>query len=135
MCRYHYKKCKELPRPSFFFFFLWLCWVFVAARAFSGCFKQGMLSSCRAWASHCSGSSCCRARTLGAWASIVVARGLSSCDFLALNHGLNRCGARDLPRPGIEPVSSALVVGFFTTEPLGKPPVPVFDPLFSLSCS
>ena len=28
----------------------------------------------------------------------------------------------DLPGPGIEPVSPALAGGFFTTEPLGKPP-------------
>ena len=27
----------------------------------------------------------------------------------------------DLPNPGIEPVSSALASGFFTTEPSGKP--------------
>ena len=29
--------------------------------------------------------------------------------------------SRDLPRPGIEPMSPALVGGFFTTEPSGKP--------------
>ena len=29
--------------------------------------------------------------------------------------------AEDLPNPGIEPESSALAVGFFTTEPPGKP--------------
>ena len=34
---------------------------------------------CGAWASHCSGFSCCRAWALGAQASIVVACGLSSC--------------------------------------------------------
>ena len=28
---------------------------------------------------------------------------------------------RDLPGPGIEPVSPAMAGGFFTTEPLGKP--------------
>ena len=30
---------------------------------------------------------------------------------------------RDLPDPGIEPVSPALAGGFFTTEPPGKPSV------------
>ena len=30
-------------------------------------------------ASHCGGFSCCGARALGAWASVVAARGLSSC--------------------------------------------------------
>ena len=29
--------------------------------------------------------------------------------------------ACDLPDPGIEPMSPALVAGFFTTEPPGKP--------------
>ena len=29
----------------------------------------------------------------------------------------------DFPNPGIEPVSSALAGGFFTTEPPGKPTV------------
>ena len=29
--------------------------------------------------------------------------------------------SRDLPDPGIEPVSPALAGGFFTTEPPGKP--------------
>ena len=39
-----------------------------------------------------------------------MARGLSCSEA---------CGS--LPRPGIEPVSPALAVGFFTTEPPGKP--------------
>ena len=29
----------------------------------------------------------------GTWASVVAARGLSSCDFRALEHRLNSCGA------------------------------------------
>ena len=36
-------------------------------------------SSCGVRASHCGGFSYCGARALGAWASVVVARGLSSC--------------------------------------------------------
>ena len=39
---------------------------------------------CGAWASHCGGFSCCRAQALGTWASVVVARGLSSCGARAL---------------------------------------------------
>ena len=55
----------------FLFIYFWLHWVFICcARAFS---------SCGAWASRCGGFSCCRARALGARASVVVARGLSSC--------------------------------------------------------
>ena len=39
----------------------------------------GATLCCSARASHCSGFSCCGARALGARASVVVARGLSSC--------------------------------------------------------
>ena len=56
-----------------------------------------------------------------------------SCGFRALEHRLSSCGTWvqlhnmwDLPEQGIEPVSTALVGGFFTTEPPGKPEVPVF---------
>ena len=38
-------------------------------------------------------------------------------------HGLSRstaCGIRDLPRPGLDPVSPALAGGFLTTAPPGK---------------
>ena len=36
--------------------------------------------------------------------------------------GLSYFPPGDLPHPGIDPVSPALAGGFFTTEPLGKPP-------------
>ena len=35
--------------------------------------------------------------------------------------------SRDLPNPGIEPMSPALAGGFFTTEPSGKPPMHVYS--------
>ena len=47
----------------------------------------------------------------GVWASVVIARGLSSRD--------TACGIS--PDPGIEPVSPPLVHGFLTTGPSGKP--------------
>ena len=55
----------------------------------------------------------CGAWALGVRASIVVARGLSSCGSQALEHRLSSCGTRaellcgmwDLPGPGLEPVS------------------------------
>ena len=84
---------------------------------------------CGAWASHRGVSSCCRARALGVWASVVVAHELSSCGLWALERRLSSCGARaqllrgmwDLPGLGLEPVSPALAGGFLTTTPLGKP--------------
>ena len=67
-------------------------------------------------------------------ASVVVVYGLSSCDSWALGHRLSSCGSRaqllcgmwDHPGPGIEPVSPALVGGFLTTMPPGKPLIYVF---------
>ena len=35
--------------------------------------------------------------------------------------------SRDLPNPGIEPMSPALAGGFFTTEPSGKPSMHVYS--------
>ena len=93
---------------------------------FSSRGEQGPLSSCRAQAFHCGGFSCC-----GAWASVVAARGLSSCGSQTLEHRLSSCGALgfqlpcrvwDLPRSGIEPLSPALAGGLFTTEPPGNLP-------------
>ena len=49
-------------------------------------------------------------------ASVVVARGLSSCGAWAQ---LLR-GMWDLLRPGLEPVSPALADGFLTTATTGK---------------
>ena len=63
----------------FLFFFFWLRWVFVAARGLQELRRAGATLFCGAWASHCGGFSCCRARALGARASVVVALGLSSC--------------------------------------------------------
>ena len=61
-------------------------------------------------------------------ASVVVARGFSSCGSRALERRLSSCGTQvsllrgmwDLPGPGLEPVSPALAGGFLTTAPPGK---------------
>ena len=90
--------------------------------------RVGAIFRCGARASHCSGFSCCGAQALGTRASVVVARGLSSCGSRALERRLSSCGAWaqllrgmwDLPGPWIEPVSSALAGGFLTTAPPGK---------------
>ena len=83
---------------------------------------SGATLRCGARASHCRGFSCCGARALGAQASVVVARGLSSCGLQALELRLSSCGARakllrgmwDLLGPGLEPVSLALAGGFLS---------------------
>ena len=78
--------------------------------------RAGATLHCSARASHCGGFSCCRAWALGVWASVVVARGLSSCGARAQ---LLR-GMWDLPGPGLEPLSPALSGRFLTTALPGK---------------
>ena len=111
------------------FIYFWLCWVFIAVQAFCSCDKQGLLSSCSVWASHCRSFSPYGVWALGASASVVVACGLGSCSSGDLGHRLSSCGEQawllfglwDLPRPGVEPMSPALAGRFFTIEPPGKP--------------
>ena len=77
------------------------------------------------------GLHCCSGFSL-----VVVSGGFSCCRAWALEHRLNSCDQGlscpvahgtfldqgwDLPGPGIERMSPALVGGFFTTEPPGKP--------------
>ena len=99
-----------------------LCTGFVQLR------RAGATLCCGARASHCGGFSACGALALGTRASVVVARGLSSCGWRALECRFGSCGAWaqllrgmwDLPVPGLEPVSPALAGGFLTTAPPGK---------------
>ena len=115
----------------FFFFYFNFIYLFIFGYIGPSLLHTGFLQlqrvgatlPCGAWASHCSGFSCCGAWALGAQASVVVAHGLSSCGSQALERRLNSCGARaqllrsmwDLPRPGLEPISPALA-----TAPPGK---------------
>ena len=98
----------------------------------------GLRSSCDAWASRCGGFSCWR--TWALWHT-----GFRGCSMRAQWLGLLSSRAQgqqlwckgvvapspaplhapphtDLPSPGIEPVSPALAVRFFTIESPGKPP-------------
>ena len=52
-------------------------WVTSLSLSFSSCGEQGLLSSCAAWPSHCSGHSCC---------------GLQCCSSQAPEHRLSSCG-------------------------------------------
>ena len=78
--------------------------------------RVGATLHCVAQASYCGGFSCCGAWALGARASVVAARGLSSCGSRASL--LRRVW--DLPGPGLKPVSPALAGRFLTTTPPGK---------------
>ena len=83
------------PGQSLFYFILFYLFIFIflkfilfiflflaalgfrcCTRAFSSCSGGGATLRCGAQASHCGGFSCCGARALGAWASVVVAHGL-----------------------------------------------------------
>ena len=69
-------------RCFFIIYFLnfWLHWVSIAA--------QGLLCSCSARPSHCSGFSCCRAHGQGLRASVVAACGLWSTGSVAVAYRL-----------------------------------------------
>ena len=119
------------------FIHLWLHCVFAAACKLSlvaasggysllqctGCSLQWLLLLQSRGSRHAGFSSCSRR------APVVVAGGLSSFGSQALERRLSSCGAgaellrgmRDLPGPGLEPVSPALAGGFLTTAPPGKP--------------
>ena len=99
----------------YLFIYLWLCWVFVSVRGLSLVAASGGHSSSR-----CVGLSL-------PWPLITVAS-LVAEHRLQMRR-LSSCGSRaqllrgmwDLPRPGLEPVSSALAGRFSTTAPPGKP--------------
>ena len=56
-------------------------------------FLAALSLCCCVRASHCGGLTCCGAWALGAQASVVVARGLSSYGSRALEHRLSSCCA------------------------------------------
>ena len=63
-------------------------------RAFTSCGEWGLLFVAVHGFLIEVASLCCGARALGTWASVVVARGLSSCGSWALECRLSSCGAR-----------------------------------------
>ena len=106
----------------FFFFCLWLCWVFVAARGLSlvatsgGCPSLWCVGFSLQWLLLLRSTDCRR-------------MGFSSCGSRALERRLSSWGAWasllhgmwDLPGPGLKPVSPALAGRFLSTAPPGKP--------------
>ena len=77
-----------------FFFNLFILFIFIFGCFLSPLLHAGLLQLWPARASHCGGLSCHGARALGTWATVVVARGLSSYGSQALEHRLSSCGAR-----------------------------------------
>ena len=67
--------------------FIFGCVVFIAARGFSSCGEQELLSSCGTQAS------LMQQGLWGAWTSVDVARGLCSCSSWAIEHRLISGGA------------------------------------------
>ena len=90
---------------------------------------QGLFSSCSVWASHCSGFCWCEAWALAAQASVLGARGLTSCSSWALDIGSTAvvhrlscstaCGI--FLDQGLNLCLLRWQADFFTTEPPGKP--------------
>ena len=69
-----------------------LHWIFVAAHQLPLVMESKGCACCGAQSSHCGGFSCCGARALGMWASVVVVHGLSSWGTQAsvvMVHGLS----------------------------------------------
>ena len=81
-----------------YYYFLFLAALdLVAARGLSLVAVSGGYSVAALRLSHCGGFSCCGAWALGAQASVVAARRLSSCSVWAsvvVAHGLSSCGTR-----------------------------------------
>ena len=126
---YYFLLLLFFKKNKFIYLFIFGCVGSLLCVGFLQLRRAGATLRCGAWASHCRGFSCCRARAPGMRASVVVARGLSSCGLRALELRISSCGAWaqllrgmwDLPRPGLEPVSLALAGRFLTTAPPGKP--------------
>ena len=76
-----------------FLFFLTVLGLRCCARAFSSCGERGLLFVAVHGLLIAGATLCCSARALGAQASVVVARGLSSCGSQALEHRLSSGGA------------------------------------------
>ena len=74
--------------------FIFSCAGSLGRRLFSSCSKQGLLSSCGVQASHLSGLFRCGAQALGTRASVVAARGPSSCGSWTLEHRLSSYSAQ-----------------------------------------
>ena len=82
-----------------FIFLLAALGPYCCVRAFLQLRRAGATLRCGARASHCGGFSCCGAQALGVWASVVVARGLSSCGLVGSRAQAHQLWRTDLVAP------------------------------------
>ena len=79
----------------FCFFFLAVLGLHCCMQAFSSCSERGLLFvAVHGLLTAVASLVACATRALGVWASVVVARGLSSCGSRTLEHRLSSCGER-----------------------------------------
>ena len=100
---------------SFFIYYFWLCWVFVAAPGLSLVAVSGVYSSSRRASFSLQWLLLLRRMISRLVGSVVVAHGLS-CSVA--------CGI--FPDQGSNPCALALAGGFFTTASPGKPLILLF---------
>ena len=104
--------------------YLFICFGCVGSSLLHGLFpscskgKKGLLSSCSAQASHCSGFSVVEHRLQGTQALVAAADGLQSTGSVVVAQLLRNMW--DLPKSWVESVSLTLAGRFFTTEPPGN---------------
>ena len=92
---------------------------------------------CGAWASHCGGFSCCRVQAPGTWASVVAARGLSSCGSRGLECRLSSCGTRaqrHVGSPQTRDRTCVPCIGRWILHHCATREVPITELLTSLVC-
>ena len=92
------ERCWSYADPFVLISFVAVLGLSCCQRAFSSCGEQGLLSGCGEQASHCGGVSCCRARTLGTQASVVVAHELSALQHVGSSQTKDRTSAPALTR-------------------------------------
>lgn len=111
---YHSKNIYLFFKNVFTCLFLAVLALHCCSGFFSSCSEELFPAVVRA--PHCGGFSC-GVKAPGVVGSVAVARGLSSCGAEAQFF----CSMWYLPISGLETVSPAMAVGFFITEPPGKP--------------
>ena len=87
-------KTNKKNSNSFIYLFMVVLGFRCCTRTFSICGERGLLFVAVCGLLIAVVSLCCRARALGARASVVVAHRLSSCSSQALEHRLSTCGTR-----------------------------------------